>query len=108
MMAILNRIIYLNNKFFPILQKSGKGPVSMVDAWDLATLIGAKYIETSSLMRVSSVIDTFEMLDTNRFYFFPGWSKRRIRHSNLGCSCFVKYVTITTALEKVIMFSLNL
>lgn len=35
------------------LQNQGVGPVSMADAWDLATKIGATYIETSSRFRVT-------------------------------------------------------
>ncbi|KAM8701545.1 hypothetical protein ACLKA7_005445, partial [Drosophila subpalustris] len=29
-------------------QRNGENPISYADAWDLATKIGAKYIETSS------------------------------------------------------------
>lgn len=41
------------------LQAEGLGPVSMTEAWDLATSFGAKYIETSSRFRVG-VKDAFD------------------------------------------------
>lgn len=42
------------------LQSNGEQPISYADAWDLATTIGAKYIETSSATqdKVKDVFDT--------------------------------------------------
>ncbi|XP_005180051.1 myb-like protein Q isoform X2 [Musca domestica] len=42
------------------LQSNGEQPISYADAWDLATTIGAKYIETSSATqdKVKEVFDT--------------------------------------------------
>ncbi|XP_030379016.1 AF4/FMR2 family member 4 [Scaptodrosophila lebanonensis] len=42
------------------LQTNGEKPISYADAWDLATTIGAKYIETSSVTqdKVKEVFDT--------------------------------------------------
>ncbi|KAI9589831.1 hypothetical protein GQX74_007999 [Glossina fuscipes] len=42
------------------LQSNGEKPISHADAWDLATTIGAKYIETSSATqdKVKEVFDT--------------------------------------------------
>lgn len=39
--------------FFSGNQSNGEQPISYADAWDLATTIGAKYIETSSATQVS-------------------------------------------------------
>ncbi|KAH8411285.1 hypothetical protein KR215_001359, partial [Drosophila sulfurigaster] len=43
------------------LQTNGEKPISYADAWDLATTIGAKYIETSSATQVSKVQYIYNM-----------------------------------------------
>ncbi|XP_065363625.1 myb-like protein AA [Calliphora vicina] len=49
-----------NSNVLNKLQSNGEQPISYADAWDLATTIGAKYIETSSATqdKVKDVFDT--------------------------------------------------
>uniref|UniRef100_A0A1I8PAU3 Uncharacterized protein n=1 Tax=Stomoxys calcitrans TaxID=35570 RepID=A0A1I8PAU3_STOCA len=49
-----------NSNVLNKLQSNGEKPISYADAWDLATTIGAKYIETSSATqdKVKEVFDT--------------------------------------------------